>query len=110
MEYIADENDLGLLNQMPEEAYDDASVLRTTAALAFGGLFAVALLLRVLGPFALRSARGAGDAGAARRRPRGPRARRVLGLLAPVVLGVVGLRAAGRSRRSGYPQRPRSRG
>lgn len=107
MEYIADENDLGLLNQMPEEAHDDASVLRTTAALAFGGLLAAALLLRVLGPFALRSAREAGGAGAARPRPR---ARRVLGLLAPVLLGVVGIRAAGRSRRSGYPRRARSRG
>lgn len=96
MDHITDENDLGLFTEMGDEARDDAPVLRTTAALAGGGLLVAVLLFSALGPLSLRISRRTGI----------PRSGvRALALLAPFVLGIAGLRAGRGVRLRAYPGR-----
>ncbi|MEO3785687.1 hypothetical protein ABGB12_20350 [Actinocorallia sp. B10E7] len=97
MDHIADENDLGLLNEMGDEIRADAPVLRAVAALAGGGLLMGVLVFRALGPLSLRISRRTGIPHS--------RVRRTLALVAPLVLGLAGLRAGRRSRPRGYPGR-----
>jgi hypothetical protein len=96
MDHITDENDLGLFNEVGNEARDDAPVLRTTAALAGGGLLVAVLLFGALGPLSLRISRRTGL----------PRSGvRTLALLTPFVLGLAGLRAGRGVRLRSYPGR-----
>jgi len=96
MDHITDENDLGLFNEVGEEVRDDAPILRTTAALAGGGLLVAVLLFRALGPISLRISRRTGI----------PRSRvRTLALLTPFLLGIAGLRAGRGVRLRAYPGR-----
>lgn len=92
MDHITDENDLGLLNELGEEARHDAPVFRAMAALAGGGLLGTALLFRALGPLSRRISHRTGIPHA--------RIRRTLTLLAPLALGLAG-RQVSRGRRAG---------
>ncbi len=60
MDHITDENDLGLLSGVGDEAREDAPALRAMAVLVGGGLLGTALLLRALGPLSRRLSRRPG--------------------------------------------------